>query len=238
MTAGPFAERMRRWLRATCLAFCVSILAGVLYQIGSVLDARHRTPGMVARILGSGQIRLRSSELTPRQRDILLKVEDPGFHEHHGVDLSTPGAGLTTISQAVVKKLYFEEFKPGLAKIRQTLIARFALDSLVPKDDQLTLFINLAHFREGVTGLAAAAEFYHGKKVADLGEDEFISLVAMFIAPRTFDIKDRPASNAERVRRIKRLLSGAYKPKGLMDQYYGTLSAEEQSGLAPASYFP
>jgi membrane carboxypeptidase/penicillin-binding protein len=229
---------MRRYLFAIFSIFGLFMLAGVLYQVGSVLIARHETPGMVKKILGSGQIKLRSSELTQRQKDILLKVEDPGFYQHNGVDFVTPGAGLTTVSQAVVKKLYFKEFRPGISKVRQTLVARFAFDPLVPKEDQLTLFINLAWFRQGVTGMPSAAEFYYGKQVSGLSEDEFISLVAMLIAPRTFDIKDRPASNAERVRRIKMLLSGAYTPKGLMDQYYGTLTVEEQAGLAPASYFP
>ena len=229
---------MRRYLLVICSIFGVLILAIVLYQVGSVLIAWYETPGMVKKLLASDQIKLRSSELTQRQKDILLKVEDPGFYHHHGVDLGTPGAGLTTISQAVVKKLYFKKFRPGFAKIRQTLLARFVFDPLVPKDDQLTLFINLVWFRKGVIGMISAAEFYYGKQVSDISEDEFISLVAMIIAPRTFDIKDRPASNAERVRRIKMLISGTYTPKGLMDQYYGTLTVEEQGGLAPASYFP
>jgi hypothetical protein len=35
------------------------------------------------------------------------------------------------------------------------------------------------------------------------------------------------------------VISGEYKPKGLMDLYYGELNEEEaKSGLAPASYFP
>lgn len=62
------------------------------------------------------------TDLDRRQLSILLAMEDPGFYTHKGVDLKTPGAGLTTITQVLVKKLYFKEFKPGLRKIKQILL--------------------------------------------------------------------------------------------------------------------
>ena len=48
----------------------------------------------------------------------------------------------------------------------------------------------------------------------------------------------RPAANSERTRRIKRVVSGEYQPKQLMDIYYGTLDRKTRRGLPPASYFP
>jgi membrane carboxypeptidase/penicillin-binding protein len=53
----------------------------------------------------------------------LLTVEDPHFYTHDGIDASTPGAGITTITQGLVKLYYFHPFKPGIAKLRQSLIA-------------------------------------------------------------------------------------------------------------------
>lgn len=43
------------------------------------------------------------SDLSAWQLDALLKIEDPAFYRHKGVDLKTPGAGLTTITQSLVK---------------------------------------------------------------------------------------------------------------------------------------
>jgi membrane carboxypeptidase/penicillin-binding protein len=85
------------------------------------------------------------SSLSSRQLEILLKVEDPRFFEHKGVDFSTPGAGITTITQGLVKHLYFDQFRPGIAKIRQTLIAVYVLNPLMSKEDQLRLFINTVY---------------------------------------------------------------------------------------------
>jgi membrane carboxypeptidase/penicillin-binding protein len=137
------------------------------------------------------------------------------------VDLRTPGAGLTTITQSLVKKLYFREFKPGIRKVKQTLIARHALDPLVPKDDQLLMFINMHDFCYETRGLASAARFYYGKEFLALTEKEYIGLVAMFVGCGTFNPVRNPEEHRERVARIQRVLAGEYVPKGMRDIYYG-----------------
>ena len=61
---------------------------------------------------------------------------------HHGVDLEEPGARMTTLTQGLVKLLYYPNgFKQGVAKLRQSLIAKYALNSIITKDDQLLLFL-------------------------------------------------------------------------------------------------
>lgn len=183
-----------------------------------------------------------SSDLSKRQTEILIKVQDAGFYHHNGIDLSTPGGGLTTITQAIVKKLYFENFKPGLAKIKQSLIARFVVNDLISKDDQLTLFINAMYLGniggKSIIGLESAANAYYHQPLHRLTEDQYISLIAMLIMPGTFHIIDHPEWNLDRTNRIKALINGTYKPKGLMDQFYGELPREVISaGIPPASYF-
>ena len=74
----------------------------------------------------------------------MLTVQDPKFYEHSGYDFTTPGAGVTTITQAMTKYLYFKKFTKGFKKIEQTLIAWLAITPMVTKDEQLTVFINTA----------------------------------------------------------------------------------------------
>jgi membrane carboxypeptidase/penicillin-binding protein PbpC len=95
-------------------------------------------------ILSSDQVKLSLENLPQGWLEMLLAVEDPDFYTHNGMDRATPEAGITTITQNLVKRMYFENFEPGVAKLRQTLIAVFALDPLVPKETQLVLFINIA----------------------------------------------------------------------------------------------
>jgi membrane carboxypeptidase/penicillin-binding protein len=150
-------------------------------------------------------------------------VEDPAFYRHLGVDLESPGAGMTTITQGLVKLLYFPEgFKPGIGKIRQTLIAQYALDNLVSKDKQLDLLLNVAYLgnRDGrpVHGFADAARTYFGKDFRVCSDTEFQSIVAMLLAPDR--LTPGTPAHAERMRRIDAYLSGAYHPESVLDVEY------------------
>ncbi len=182
-----------------------------------------QTPKLVAARTASAQMALAADQLSAEHLHILLTVEDPNFFSHNGVDLSTPGAGLTTITQALAKDLYFEEFRPGLAKLKQSLLA-LALDQRVDKWQQLDLFINTAYFgnHEGkpVHGFAAAARTYFNKEFAELTREEYIALVAMLIAPNDLSLAAHPDANVKRVRRIERLLRAECQPTGLRDVYY------------------
>lgn len=211
------------------IVLIILLIFGHYYN--EVRKARKETPVIIARELNSNKMVLEVSDLSARQVEILLKVEDPNFYNHKGIDPRTLGAGLTTITQSLVKIFYYDKFKPGLAKIRQTLIARFALNPLVSKDDQLKLFINEMFLGKcagkPVYGFASACSLYYEKPFSEIGEDEYISLVAMLIVPTTFNLKDYPERNLNRVESIKRMLSGEYKLKGHMDLYYGGESYRE-----------
>jgi monofunctional biosynthetic peptidoglycan transglycosylase len=222
------------------------------WSAGAVHGARKYTRAVILPDLAKAQWRqphgpvkqfeISSRDLSGRQAEILVRVEDPGFYDHKGIDLSTPGGGLTTVTQAIVKKLYFESFKPGIAKIKQSLIARFAVNALIAKDDQLTLFINTVYLGrvggEPLVGLETAAQTYYGRPLSALIEDQYISLIAMIVMPGTFHILEHPEWNEDRTNRIKALMAGTYRPAGLMDQFYGRLPREIiDHGLPPFSYF-
>ncbi|MCG7874481.1 MAG: transglycosylase domain-containing protein [Candidatus Thiodiazotropha lotti] len=177
------------------------------------------------------------SSLTANQQAALLKIEDPNFYHHSGIDLKTPGAGITTITQALVKKIYFERFTPGIAKIKQTLLARFVLDPLMSKEKQLRRFINTVYLGPNAKGFEQAAHHYFNRSFDEISDDQFLALVAMIIAPETFNINKHPARNKLRVARLKHVINGDYEPKGLFDLYYGRVDRETLQNLPPLSYF-
>ncbi len=163
-------------------------------------------------------------DIPEKRLQALLKVQDPNFYNHNGLDFKTPGAGLTTITQAIVKFVYFDNFRAGFMKIEQSLIAWLAVNPMISKNDQLTVFINNAYLgtldNKSIMGFEMAAKRYFGKTFMQLSDEEYLSLVAMLIAPDGYSIKNHPEKNRARVERIKRLLSGEYKPYGLQDLYY------------------
>jgi membrane peptidoglycan carboxypeptidase len=243
---------MMNFLKYTGIILLVIIFGVSAYYVYSMQEARKYTQEIISLDIENSQWRhpngmikkfdIFSHDLSKRQTEILIKVQDPGFYNHKGIDLSTPGAGLTTITQAIVKKLYFDKFKPGIAKIKQSLIARFVVNALIAKEDQLTLFVNTMYFGKvdgkSIVGIEHAAKAYYDQPVKNLTEEQYISLIAMIVMPGTFHIIDHPEWNRERTNRIKALMADEYKPKGLMDQFYGKLPQELiDHGLPKASYF-
>jgi membrane carboxypeptidase/penicillin-binding protein len=192
------------------------------YETVQVLRARASTPAALATV---AKRPLKLASVPQKRRDMLLAVEDPGFYRHHGVDFSTPGSGWTTITQSLVKHLYFPDgFKPGFAKIEQSLIAWLVLDPAVPKDEQLEIYLNYTGFGtvdgRAVTGFGDAARTFYGRPLAELSDREYLSLVAMPIAPDELDPRAHAKENANRVDRIEALLAGRCKPIDAFDVRY------------------
>ncbi len=189
--------------------------AAFVYGFAGYLDARadaFRLSARADRLIAGGR---GGVDLGPRQLAKLLQVEDPGFVDHSGVDLSSAGGGLTTITQSLAKRVGFETFQPGIAKIRQTGYA-IGLEHELTKQEILALWLDTLEMGQGpdgwMTGFFRASNAIYGKAPADLTEREFLSLVAVLIAPSTYHLgKDDPKLE-DRVARIERLVAGSCTP--------------------------
>ena len=202
----------------------LAFLSIFIYYLSAIMIAREKTKELVIRALASNRIKLELNDLTPEQLNALLKIQDPNFYNHKGVDFVTPGTGVTTISQGLVKMYYFANFKPGPQKIKQTLIARFAFDPLTPKDTILKLFINEVYLGQKngkpLKGFDNASQYYFNKKFKKLNWEEYLSLISMIRAPFKFHYFNEREKNLERVRRIKKVLTGEYIPADNSDLFY------------------
>ncbi len=211
-------------MKKALIIFGILFACIFIYYFIVIIDARMKTPEIVNAALNSRNTKLELSDLTSQQLDALLKVQDPNFYHHKGYDFETPGAGITSLSQGLVKLYYFDDFKPGIGKIKQTLIARFAFDALTPKDTILKLFINKVYLGQGngkpIYGFEDGANFYFNKNFTALNWDEYLSLIAMIRAPLTFHYLNEREANNLRVKRIKKFLSGEYIPENNSDWLY------------------
>lgn len=179
-----------------------------------------KTPKIVENYYNQDIIEYNFNNLPIEYQNILIKVQDPDFFNHKGIDLHTPGAGWTTITQSLSKFFYFDEFKQGWRKAPQTAYARFALHPNVDKETQLDVFINIIGFGNDTRGILSASQFYYNKLPEELSEDEFISLIATINNPKNLNPKDNPEANMERVRKIKKYITGEYIPKNVFDNEY------------------
>lgn len=176
------------------------------------------------------ELRARANELITQGRGggslganhltILLAVEDPNFFEHSGVDFSTPGAGMTTITQSVSKRLAFDEFRPGFAKIRQTAYA-LGLENRLSKEQILALWLATLEMGNGpngwMIGFHTASSLIYEKPPTELTDIEFIRLAAVLIAPASYDLTQNDTRLNERTMRIQRLLAGECAPASFRD---------------------
>jgi membrane peptidoglycan carboxypeptidase len=146
-----------------------------------------------------------------------LRVQDPAFRDHSGVDFSTAGAGATTISQSVSKRLAFKHFEPGIGKIRQTGYA-LGLEQSLTKDQILALWLDTVEMGRGpdgwMTGFFEASTMVFGVPPSEVTDTEFLRLVAVLIAPASFDLWQGDEKLVARTERIERMLAGECTPLG------------------------
>ncbi|AWZ00739.1 MAG: transglycosylase domain-containing protein [Rhodobiaceae bacterium] len=211
---------MAKFFKYTLAMLAAVFVAAFLYGAKGYYDAVAASDAFAVRADALILIDRGGEGLGIGRLDSLLMVQDPGFWEHSGVDLTTPGAGLTTMSQSLSKRLGFEQFQPGVQKIRQTGYA-LGLESTLSKPQIVALFLDtveMGHGHDGwVTGFFTASVAVYGREVAALEDELFHRLLAVMIAPSNYNLLGEDAKLAERAKRIERLLKGNCRPESLGD---------------------
>ena len=148
-------------------------------------------------------------EVPERLRQAFIAIEDARFHEHGGVDYkgvaravwllaTTDGKrvpGGSTITQQVARQFFLSSEYSYQRKLAEMLLA-MKMERALSKDEILALYLNKSFFGNRSYGVAAAAEYYYGKKLVDLSLDEMASLAGI---PK-FPSSGNPISNPERAR--------------------------------------
>jgi penicillin-binding protein 1A len=129
-------------------------------------------------------------EISPNMQHAIIAAEDHDFYSHDGinlisiaravmVDLAAHHAlqGGSTISQQLVKNLYFEGKKRNLLdKVFEAAMA-MSMEKRYSKEKILEAYLNCVYFGNGAYGIERAGEEYFGKHASelDLAQAAFIS---------------------------------------------------------------
>ena len=206
---------MIRILKLLGIGVLAVIVALGLYGAKGWWDARGDADDLATRADGLIERGLCGGGLGETRLHWLLMVQDPGFFEHRGVDVTTPGAGLTTVTQSLAKRLAFEAFHPGLAKIRQTGYA-LGLEQRLTKQQIIALFLDTVPMGRGpdgwMTGFYTASQALFHAPASEISDDDFIGLLAVMIAPGRFDLGEPDDDLRIRIARIRRLVAGECAP--------------------------
>ncbi|MEN1971883.1 penicillin-binding protein 1A [Luteimonas sp. MJ204] len=147
------------------------------------------------------------AEVPDAVKQAFVAIEDNRFYEHGGVDykgvaraiwlLATTSdervPGGSTITQQVARQFYLSSEYSFSRKFEEMLLA-MKMERELSKDEIFELYLNKSFFGNRAYGIAAAAEFYYGKKLAELDLDEVAALAAI---PK-FPSSGNPISNPER----------------------------------------
>jgi monofunctional biosynthetic peptidoglycan transglycosylase len=140
--------------------------------------------------------------ISPNLQHAVIAAEDGRFYQHHGIDWEQVQLvmeesleegeiprGASTITQQLVKNLFFTTHRNPLRKAAEYTLAPMA-SFILGKRRVLELYLNIVEWGPGVWGAEAAAKYHYKTKAARLTRDQGARLAACLPNPR----RRRPAA--------------------------------------------
>jgi monofunctional biosynthetic peptidoglycan transglycosylase len=128
-------------------------------------------------------------------RNMVVRVEDGSFFEHHGILLAAmknayqlnkrfgePVYGGSTITMQTARTIFLVPEKSYLRKYLEVIIA-LEMEAILGKERILELYFNYAEWGKGVFGIEAASRHHYKAGVASLSRDQAIRLVTLLSSP-------------------------------------------------------
>jgi penicillin-binding protein 1B len=154
------------------------------------------------------------SEIPVNMRHAVMAIEDVNFLEHGGISFrSTIRAlykdlrarrfveGGSTITQQLMKNLFFSREKAVSRKIKEALYA-FITESSHSKESILEAYLNEVYLGQWSTheihGVSEAARFYFNRSIFDLSLSQSATLAAIIQAPNSHDPRRHPENTIKR----------------------------------------
>lgn len=218
-------------------------LRNELPNIDSLKDVKWQTPmqiysndGLLISQFGEKKrIPLTFNEIPQQLIDALLATEDDRFYYHFGVDPIGMGrailgrlmgknkGGASTITMQVARNFFLTREQTAIRKIREIFLS-FHIESLLTKDEILTLYVNKIPLGHRSFGFGAAAQVYYGKALEQLNLEQIAVLAGLPKAPSTYNPISRPdRAKNRRTTVLQRMLVSGY----ITEQEY------QQAKIAP-----
>lgn len=180
--------------------------------------------------------------ISPAMKKALLAAEDHRFYEHHGVSLigiaravmsnATRGKvveGGSTITQQLVKNLFFDGEKRTVDLKLAELVLSMKLEDRFSKDKIMELYLNEVYFGNNAYGIEQAARKYFGKRALDLSIAESAFLAGIIRSPSAGGLVENRESSLERQREVIQKMVDY----GFIDPMAGELAKNQQLAFQP-----
>ena len=243
------------WSGLFTLALCGGAVAGMYYhalgELPDVDELKHvsfETPMQVysrdGKLIGEfgehKRIPVKLEDIPLKLRQAFLAIEDTRFYEHSGIDpigilraslvaLTNAQAtqGASTITQQVARNFFLTRERTIQRKLKEIFIS-WRIEQVLTKDEILELYLNKIALGHRSYGVAAAAQTYYGKELADLTLAEMATIAGLPKAPSTLN----PISHPERAQARRHLVLGR-----MLDLGFITKEEYETADAAPAKTY-
>ncbi|KAA2213813.1 penicillin-binding protein 1A [Teichococcus oryzae] len=169
---------------------------------------------LMAELATERRVFLPIAAIPPRLQAAFVSAEDQNFWSHPGVDFLALGRamvmnveglltgrralGASTITQQVAKNMLVGNDRTVMRKVREAILA-FRLESAMPKERILEIYLNEIFLGQQAYGVAAAAMNYFNKGLDELTLGEMAFLGALPKAPNNYNPSRYPeAAKARR----------------------------------------
>jgi len=235
------------------LALAVAAAWAVLPEVGwlatktpkstALIEQRRAEARKAGRSFHPRQTWVALARISPHLVEAVLVSEDARFYAHGAFDwqeLRNAAAedlehrrflrGGSTLTQQLAKNLFLGTEKSLTRKAKEAILAA-KLDQRLSKRRQLTLYLNVAEWGDGLFGAEAAAQTHFGVAAADLGVAQSAVLAAMLPHPR----RCSPAHPTRSLERRSRKILDRLLEAGRMDaEEHAHASAELERILTGA----
>jgi len=163
---------------------------------------------LISEIGTKKRIPLEYAQIPERMTQAIISSEDDNFFNHGGVDfnglaravyqLITTGSkqsGGSTITMQVARNFFLTKEKTYLRKLNEIVLS-YKIEHQISKQEILALYLNKIFLGHRSYGVAAAAQTYYGKDIADLTLDEFAMIAGLPKAPSRYN----PIFNPDRAK--------------------------------------
>ena len=217
----------------------IATVGGQLFQTTTVHDRRGRPLG---ELLGEGRRRVVPPEDIPQVVKIaVVAAEDATFYDNPGVEVRAIAralwsnwrggevvSGASTITQQLVKNALLTPEETYERKLREAVLA-WQISQRFSKDEILGLYLNQNHYGGLTYGVAAAAETYFDKDLAEVTLAEAAMLVGLLPAPSLHNPHVDPrAARREQLRVLAAIARHGLAPPGAV-----AAAREEEVRIAP-----
>ena len=208
-----------------------SYLEPQLPDIASLKDVRYQVPmsifsrdgKLMAQYGEAKRYPIAIADVPEAMKQAFLAAEDDRFFNHPGVDyqgllravytFASTGEkrqGGSTITMQVARNFFLTSEKTLARKVKEILLA-IKIESTLPKEQILELYLNKIYFGHHAYGVVAAGQIYYGKDVRDLTLAEIAMIAGLPKAPSRYNpIVDAPRALERRNYVLQRMAKLAY----------------------------